>query len=94
MDRLDAWLAVLAARAGWAAPAKLVNAAGTPTDDPAVVAAARNAQSYEGADARWRVDSLPAATAAVLQRNTQCDATLYDAATALLDDAEARAQGG
>lgn len=86
-DRLDAWLSALAVRSGWVPPKRLVNAQGQPTDDERITAAAHNAQSYEGEDARWRMESLPQADLDVLRAYTRCDASLYAAAQTLLDDA-------
>ena len=85
-ERLQDWLAAVAARSGWSPPAQLVNAAGQPTGDARVAAAAHNAQSYEGDDARWRRDRLKPALLLAVQRNTECDAALYDAAQAFFAD--------
>jgi hypothetical protein len=83
---MDAWLRALGARSGWVAPSRLVNAAGEPTDDVRIVDAARNAQSYEGEHARWRRAGLPREALAAVRRHTACDAALYAAAQALLND--------
>jgi hypothetical protein len=88
---MPAWLRLLAARSGWVAPGQLVNAAGEPTDDDRITSAARNAQSYDGEDARWQLDQQPPATLQALQQHTECDASLYAAAQALLADSLAQA---
>ena len=78
----------MAQRSGWSPPARLVNAVGEPTDDARVAAAAANAQSYEGEDARWRRDRLDPPLLQAVLRNTACDAALYAAAQAFLEDAQ------
>jgi hypothetical protein len=90
-DSMPAWLHLLAARSGWVAPRQLVNAAGEPTDDERIMSAARNAQSYDGEDAHWQLERLPAATLQALQQHTECDASLYAAAQALFADSLAQA---
>jgi len=81
-ERLQDWLLAVARRSGWTPPSQPVNAAGQPTDDPRVAAAALNAQSYEGEGERWRRDRLEPALLQAVQRNTECDASLYAAALA------------
>ena len=83
---MHAWLRVLAARSGWVAPSQLVNADGEPTDDARILDAARNGQSYEGDDARWLLEQQAADVLVALRSHTQCDASLYAAAHALLTD--------
>lgn len=89
-EALQGWLRALATRSGWAPPARPVNAAGQPTDDDRVASAARNAQSYEGDDARWRRDRLEPQLLAAVLRNTRCDTALYAAAQAFAQDAHGR----
>ena len=79
-ERLQDWLLAVARRSGWTPPSQPVNAAGQPTDDPRVASAALNAQSYEGEGERWRRDRLEPSLLQAVQRNTECDASLYAAA--------------
>ncbi len=72
-ERLDAFLAALAERTGWRAALE---------DGDAALAAARNAQSYEGEGARWRRGALTAAEVAALAEHTACDTALHAAAAA------------
>jgi hypothetical protein len=72
-ERLDAFLAALAERTGWRAALE---------GGAAALAAAGNAQSFEGEHARWRRSALTAAEVAALAEYTACDAALHVAAAA------------
>lgn len=71
VGRVDDFLAAVAARTGWRAPAEA---------SASDLVAARNAQSYGGENERWRPDRLSAEERAAIARFTACDAAVYAAA--------------
>ena len=73
VDHVDDFVAAVAARTGWRA-----SLAGAPAS---VLAAARNAISYDGEDERWRPDRLTAEESAAIKQYTACDAAVYAAAS-------------
>ena len=93
-EQLQDWLLAVARRSGWTPPTQPANAAGQPTDDPRVAAAALNAQSYEGDGERWRRDRLEPALLQAVERNTECDASLYAAAQAFFAKEHAQSVDG
>ena len=83
VEHVDDFVGAVAQRTGWRASLADTSASG--------LDAARNAQSYDGENERWRSDKLAAEEVAAIKQFTACDAAVYAAAAeraAALDPVE------